>query len=818
MSIFDVFDKTKTIFENSEISQTKFIKAKNKAQLKKLKEAIKIAEEIKNLWKKNPSWREQLVRDFTIKNLLAEVDKQLKTWKMQLQRAEYLASQGKAVMELDKNDPFDCTIITQALDFFTKSNQLCYETEYVVKEQILKDKIDSRNRFQSLYNEGKNQKEKGYYQQGLSYFLQAEKIYKSVTLSAEIRECENFMKLQKEYDKTLIDVKSLAQQGEFIKAQNQLQLMLTKFSRKDGEELKQKLDSIINAKSEYRQGLLAEKIDNLSLAKKQYQLALSHLPSLDSANYRLAIIYIKQNNYSSALSCLEKLTGENVNYLRGFCYLQKNDWEKVIKEWRQIHHPLVNQQKEDLKTLIQRNRLQIIQHIENLVREEKYEEAKNSCENFMQKYGYHANIDANLNRHIQPALQRQLWQSLDLRKIINQLEKEFKQNPTITNLHNISIALYYQAQIDENYLEKWIAVWATGLVNIQQNPILQNIAWLGSNQIDYEKTKQELIKIVENAIDKYKDSNLNKYYQLRDIFRREMLAIELMGNPPNTGVKIQEIFITPAFYQQHKSQLKNITLTKNNLGMLFTDWGLAVSACLKNDVKRGIKIKPNLTPSSDLEKLAYSLINYYEGCYHLQNNSWKKAKTCLQKAQIEIKKNQDWIQEINRLCEKQREKIEDFNEHLQFAQFWYNLLKSSPSASYLAEYKARDISQQIGDEKITLSQAMNKLKEVKKIDYNNALVIDLMSRIEYDLEAEEISNLMKQDRFEEVVRKLKYSSNDELKYRVASMFIEAVIKGINNSYLTYQDKQALRDIASWAYQICPYESDFLPIYHAIGII
>ncbi|MBL1210639.1 peptidase M, neutral zinc metallopeptidase, zinc-binding site [Geminocystis sp. GBBB08] len=815
MGVFDIFDKTKTVFNNSEISQTKFSQAKNKAQLKKLKEAIKIAEEIKKLWKKNPSWREQLVRDFTIKNLLSEVDKQLTSWKMQLQRAESLASQGKALMELDKNDPFDSTIITQALDFFTKSNQLFYETEYVVKEQILKDKIDSRNRFQSLYNEGKNQKEKGYYQQGLSYLLQAEKIYKSVTVTTEIRELENLIQLQIEYDNTLIEAKSLAQQGEFIKAQNKLQLMLAKFSRQDGEELKQKLDTIINAKSEYRQGLLAEKIDNLSLAKKQYQLALSHLPSLDSANYRLAIIYIRENNYSSALSCLEKLTGENVNYLRGFCYLQKNDWEKVIKEWRQIHHPLVNQQKEDLKTLIQRNRLQIIQQIENLVNEEKYQEAKNSCENFIQKYGYNANIEANLNRHIKPALQRQLWQSFDLITIINQLEKEFKHNPTITNLHNISIALYYQAQIDKNYLEKWIAVWATGLVNIQQNPILQNIVWLGSNPIDYEKTKQELIKIVENTIDKYKDNNLNKYYQLRDIFRREMLAIELMGNPPNAGVKIQEIFITPAFYQQHKSQLKNVTLTKNNLGMLFTHWGLAVSACLKNDIERGIKIKPNLTPLSEVEKFAYQLVNYYEGCYHLQNNSWKKAKTCLQKAQTEIKNNQDWIQEINRLCEKQRQKIEDFNEHLQFAQFWYDLLKSSQSASYLAEYKAREISQQVADEKLSFSQAINKLKEVQKIDYNNALVVDLMSRLEYSIEAQEIDRLMKQNRFEDAVRKAKYSSNREIKHLVASICIEIALNGAKAKEL---DWETLQQLGRWAYEICPYEPDFREIYKALRII
>ncbi|WP_017295094.1 hypothetical protein [Geminocystis herdmanii] len=815
MGLFDFIGKTQAVFENKEISQEKFSKAKEYAQLKKLKEAIKLAEEVKSLWKENPSWREQLVRDVVITDLLYNVNSELTTWKMRLQRGESFASQGKEFIALDKNDPFDSTILTQALDSFTKCNELLYETEYVVNEQILKDKIKRRNQFQSLYNEGKNQGKKGFYREGLTYLLEAEKIYKVITVAKKIKEYENLAQLQTQYENNLKQIQNLAREGNFIIAKNKLDLVLAKFSRQDGKELKQKLETVINAKTEYRQGLLAEKIGNFTIAKKQYQLALSHLHSFDLARYRLALIYIKQNDYSSALSCLAKFTGERSNYLRGFCYLQKNDWLNTTREWKQIHHPLVNQQKESLKILIQRNRLQIIQHIENLVSQENYQEAKKCAENLITKYGYDDHINHNLTKHIEPALQRQLWQSNNFVNVINQLEKDFKNTPNITILHNISIALYYQAQIDENYLEKWIAVWATGLVNIKQNQILQNIAWLGSNHIDYEKTKEELIKILENAIDKYKESNLNKYYELRDIFRREMLAMELMGNPPNAGVKIQEIFITPAFYQQHKSQLKNISLTKNNLGMLFTDWGLAVSACLKNDVERGIKIKPNLTPSSDIEKLAYSLINYHEGCYHLQHNSWKKAKITLQNAKSEIKNNQEWSKEINQLCEKQRQKIEEFNEHLQFAQFWYDLLKSGQSSSYLAEYKAREIVQQVADEKLSFGEGIKKLKEVQKIDKNNPLVIDLMSRLEYSIEAQEIDKLMKQNRFEDAVRKAKYSSNQEIKHLVASVCIEIALNGAKAQEL---DWETLQQLARWAYEICPYEADFQEVYVALKII
>ncbi|BAQ61257.1 hypothetical protein GM3708_1663 [Geminocystis sp. NIES-3708] len=815
MGLFDFVDKTLAVFNNEEISERKFSEAKDLAQLKKLKEAIKLGEEIKSLWNENPSWREQLVRDFSVKDLLYNVNTQLNTWKMQLQRAENSASEGKKILALDKNDPFDSQILTQALNLFTKCNAILYETEYAVIEQVLKDKINSRNKFQSLYNDAKNQGKNGFFREGLSYFLQAEKIFKVISLATEIKEYEYLAKLQTQYENNLKQIKNLAQQGDFVLAQSQLQLNLDKFSRQDGEVLNAKLKTVINAKIEYRQGLLAEKIGNFTIAKKQYQLALSHLPTLESASYRLALIDIKQNNYSSALSYLEKLTEEKANYLRGFCYLQKNDWEKVKQEWKQINHPLVNKQKESIKILIQRNRLQIIQHIENLVSKEKYKEAKNCYENLTEKYGYDENIEYNLSKHIQPALEHQLWQSNDFVNIINQLEKQFKKTPNITILHNMAIALYYQVQIDASYTERWIATWATALLNIKENPILQNLPWLGSHQIDYQKIEEELIKIVENTIDKYKDSNLEKYYQFRDIFRREMLAIELIGNPPNSGVKIKELFITPAFYQQYKKELKNIKLTVNQLSTLFTDWGLTVAACLKNDVERGIKIQPNLSPSTDVEKLANSFINYYQGCYYLKHDSWKKAKSCLQISQNYIKNNRELVTQINNLCEKQRQKLENFNEHLEFAQFWYDLLKSPASASYLAEYKAREISDKVANEKISFSQAISQLKKVQKIDKNNPLVLDLLSRLEYSLEAEEIDKLLKQNRFEDAVKKAKYSSNKEIKYIVANMCIEIALEGAKAKELEWE---ALQQLGRWAYEICPHEQSFREIYQLLRII
>lgn len=666
-----------------------------------------------------------------------------------------------------------------------------------------------------MYQKGKNLVNTGFFKEGLPYLLDAQKIYRVADLDREIIECEYQIKLQIQYENDLKIIKSLAQKGDFISAYNQLVFALEKFQRQDGNELKEKLQIVIEAKNDYRQGLMAEKIDNLTLAKKQYLSALSKLPQLKDASYRLALIDIKQDNFTSALSYLENLQEERANYLRGFIYLQKNDYQNAVKEWKSVNNSIVNTSKESLKSLIERNKLLIIKQIEDLVKESQYQEAQNYCQNFLKQYGYDPKIDHNLNKHIQPALQHQLWQSQNLIKIINQLEQEFKQSPNLTTLHNMAIALYYQAQLDENYIERLINCWMTVLLNINKSEVFQNISWLNINEINYEKIREDLIKIVEGAIDKYKNNNLDKYYQLRDVLRRENLALELMGNPPQTGIKIKQIFITPGFYLQHQTQLKSIQLKTDKLSTLFTNYGLAVAACVKNDTERAIKIKPSQKYSSGVEKLAYHLINYHEGCYYIQHHSWRKAKNPLEISQTEIKNNHDWVENINKLCEKQRQKIEDLKEHLEFAQFWYDLLKSNQSASYLAEFKAREISQQVADEKISFSQAINKLKDVQNIDKNNPLVIDLLSRLEYSREAEEIDKLLKQNRFEDAVRKARYSSNQEIKYLVASICVEIALKGAEAREL---DWETLQQLGRWAYQICPHEPNFREVYRALKII
>ena len=230
---------------------------------------------------------------------------------------------------------------------------------------------------------------------------------------------------------------------------------------------------------------------------------------------------------------------------------------------------------------------------------------------------------------------------------------------------------------------------------------------------------------MENAIDAVKDDDINEYLKLRDIYRREMVTLSLIQQN-NSGMRIkQQLFILPGCYQRFRNHLPGISFPGSVWGALYTDWGLAVAACHEGDTARAIKIKPSKTSSFDVDNFAYCFVSYHEGCHYLQNLEWRKAINPLQQAQSNIKAKSDWCKEIDRLCELQVQKLKDFDEHLQFSKFWYELIDSKPSRSYLAEYRGRKVADKISNKEINLEQGLRELQKIKNIEPNNSFILNL---------------------------------------------------------------------------------------------
>lgn len=400
------------------------------------------------------------------------------------------------------------------------------------------------------------------------------------------------------------------------------------------------------------------------------------------------------------------------------------------------------------------------------------------------------------------------------------MEQIWIEQPNLTSLHNWAVAIYYYALVepietrDFGDLENLIIALSTALANLRHDPALQNLPWLGNTPVDYNSVSSDLVRRIEDAIDSHKSKDINEYLKLRDRYRLEMVTLRLMGDPPLKGLRVQGVSITPGCYELHKENLKGIKFPAKPWGTLYTYWGLAVAACIEGDTQRAIQLKPSTKPSGEVELFAQKFVAYNEGYYLLQQQKWREAKFALKQAQVEIKASTTWQQEVDRLCGLQRQAISEFREHLEFAQFWYDLLGSQPARSYSAEYKAEQIRDKLAKEQISFLQASQELAEVERIDQKNPVVLDLIERVECSKELKEIQDLMQGDRFDEAVRRAKYSEHERIHFIVAEVCIDILLKGLETRELPFE---VISQLGRWAYELCPNEPAFQEVYRTFRL-
>ena len=699
---------------------------------------------------------------------------------------------------------------------FKKNIVFCDGKHYYIKAvERCQQKINDYRKFHDTIDLARKQVQQKRFKEALANFTNASSIYRSDKLEHEILQCKENVLGQGNYEKALNRASTIARQGKFPEAIAIVEPELEKFNRDDGCKFLAKLQRVCAAKESYRLGLLAERNGTIQGAIKQYKEALKILPELVECQTRLAILNIKTNNPTGAISCLQGINNTQTNYLRGFAYSQKGNWQEANREWRSINRVSVDIQRSLLKQIIDRDRLNSIREIEQLLEQGQLEIAKSVSLEFIQKLDPDPIVKFNLENHIQPIIEKSTWDDGNWQKTVAKLEQVWLEQQDIKSLHNWAIATYYLAQTNPSKLPDFIIAWTTALANIEQNPTLQNVPWLGSNSIDLQDVSAKLKQVLENAIDNVKDRNINEYLNLRDIYRREMVALSLIQQNNSCGMRIkQQLFILPGCYQHFRARLPEIRFPAKFWGALYTDWGLAVAACHEGDTARAIKIKPSINPALN-DRFAYYFVSYHEGCHYLQNLAWRKAVNPLQQAKYEIQAKSDWRKEIDRLCELQRQKINDFDEHLQFSESWYELLDSQPSRSYFAECKTREVARKLTNETISQQQGLKELREIQNIDRDNPLVLELIKAVETAQESERINSLLQQGKFAEAVREAKRSSNEDVRFRVAEICLEVIAKQLQSGNLSPDAVQALNEIAGWAYDLCPREPAFQPVFRKL---
>ena len=813
-------------------------KAEQLTRDRHLREAAQIVEKTLRAWSSYPNFWERLLRFLFLHNLLNQLNQHLQQLYQEITDAEKLTERAREWLKQDTGSPLETEALSEAIALYQHSLQIVCDRQISQIIPQYQKELGRRQQFQLLAKDAQAQEQQHFFKNALTIYRDAEILYATDEVKQAIARCSSQIHREEAYETQLQQAQQASQEGKLRGAIALLESVLTNFPRQDGIKLLKQLKNIVKGREKFRQGLSAEKLGTFKEAALMYaeaknllseptecQIRLGITPI--ECQIRLGIVAIKTEDWKTAISYLNGLPGEQAAYLRGFAQAKQEDLQSAQREWQSSTHNAIESQKEILKSLAQRQRLLAIQNIEQLVKAENLDKARAASTAFVQKFGANSLVQENLDNHIQPRIETAIWQNPKRRTIADKAKKAWIAQPDLKSLHNWAVAVYYYALAEQqetpdfDSLQDLIIGLSTALANLRQDPALQNIPWLGNQLVDYDSAFSNLLRRLEEAVDAIKDKNITQYLKLRDRYRLEVTALRLMGQPPTRGMKVKDVFVTPGCYEDYKELpsrwVGSLNSSQDIQRSLYTPWGLAVAACMEGDIQRAIQLKPSSKSKSEAELFAQKFVAYHEGCYQLQQQKWKQAITPLQQAQVEIKATTEWRTEVDRLCGLQRQAITEFQEHLEFAQFWYDLLGSPSAKSYLAEYKAEQLREKLANKQISPVSALKELQQIKQIDERNPFVLDLIERVHLQQELEEINGLFKSNRFEDIVNRAKRSRHEQVRYIVAEFFLEIALKNLSKNNLTYQEIEVIKQLGRWAYEICPNEPAFQAIYRSMRI-
>ncbi|AIE73215.1 MULTISPECIES: hypothetical protein [unclassified Synechocystis] len=794
---------------------------------KKIVQATRLAKSTLSIWESSPSGLEKWIRNQFLGNKLELLSTWHQQWQQDINRAKELIRSADQLVEIAKNNPCD----QQSLPNLNKAQSLYQQAEQIVYDETLERSINNLNntiqkheQFQEKLINAEQLASQLYFKKALVIINEAKAIIPTSQLDARISDYNASIEREEKYENNLKKARLLATNNQLEASVELCKNSLLEFRRSDGKNLLQKLTKIIDVQAKVRQAITLEKKNNFEEAKIVYSAVVEDVLSIDQSfnisniQLKLATIYVKTQKYQEAFLCLAQLNCDTSAYLKGFIYASLKEWQQASREWRKIQNPEIKEQLNILKDLIKRDRLISIQDIEVDLKNLEHQSALNKSQLFLQKFGSDSIVERNMAQHIEPWLIAEHWNKKGSKELIDLSEKEWLENPSITTLHNLTIALHEQItqndEADLSLFAKFICLWFTLLANLEHNPKLHDIVWMDTENINFETLQSKLVKLVDDLIEKFKQKDPIGVEGLKDGLRLELMVLNTLQETNLRGMKFNQLTILPGCYYQYSHLFSNLNFPNEQLSALYSDWGFAVAACLDNHILRAIHLKPIYPPQSPAEIYSSNFVNYHEGRYHLQQFDWRRSIKSLNNIKSCIQSNSEWRENIDQLCSAQRRKIDDFSEHLEFAEFWYDLLQSQNSRSYLAEYKAEAIRQQWAKDKISNDSALENFNQLKKIDPHNPVVLELCQKVKDYQDAQKFDKLIKAGNVEGLVNFAKNSSNPKIRFAAAELFIDIAIKGAENRSM---DADGIRQLGKWAYEIAPHEPAFREFYRALRI-
>ncbi len=657
-----------------------------------------------------------------------QVDRELaKKIRVQTEQANNLIQQAKNTIQLDTYNPFDIDLLLKAIDLYQQSYLLANNPSCTQAIENIQVEIDRRHQFQSLFRIATEHFHHKRFSEALTNLLSAQALYSPQQLVQTIAECQEKASDEDNYFQSLEIAKELSYAGKFRDALILVNDAVAKFPSEHGENLQLKLHRAIAAKEQLISGKIEQKLGDFTSAKSHYSAALSLMPDWQEPHLKIAIIEVENGEISQGIDRLATIGNPQTKFLEGLLYTQQQEYQKAREIWSAIDRDSVQEYWQALSNITQEQQRLVQPQIKQLVDRGDLEQARTLSLEFISKFGSDLLIETNLTDCILPSIENKMWETEDWGNIAIFMHETWRNRLDLKSLHNWAISLYYSTQIDDN-LEELIVAWSIAIANINLDPILQDLPWLGTKSPSFINLSNSLWQILEQQIEKIKDLDLPKYLHLRDRYRQESSAMNLALTEPNAKIMVGDLMILPASYQRYYSHIKlgeSIELWKT----LYTSWGTAVAACLAGDIQRSATIQVDLEVNSSLDKFAYHFILYQQGCHDLQQENWRNAIYPLDLAKSTIQTNDDWSEKIDELCTKQRHKISNFDEHVDFSRFWYDLLSTPQSEVYFIEYRALKIHSEWYNSEITDRFALKKIQDLLDAYPHHPVVQEMFAQI-----------------------------------------------------------------------------------------
>lgn len=812
-----IIDQIHHFFSRLAVINQRILDAQSLGKRRQLREAISKAKDVLRDFHEM-SWIVRLIFSIKYPKKVSNLEVEEARWNYNVLEAIEL-SQKAFTLALGSNsdDLYETTTLSRVVYLLEQSTSILHDVDTIFALEQKKAELKKRQSYTIHTEKAKNLVKELYFREALHSATEAQTFITSPEIKEIIEVCHHNIPRQAVYERILKSSKELAAKDQLQPALVQLKHAQGLYPRADGQQdlasYEQRSTSIVL----FKIGLAAELSERWLEASHAYQKVLDLYPSHTTCRIRLAITQINQGKAEEALSTLTPCTGSTALYLRGYAQYAQGKLVAAYQIWQGIPEDLeVERQKNILQEIRERDRLSIIARIEQSVQAEDLETAKVLSQNFTGEYGHHETIQKNLNHHIEPRLTHQYWKTGSLKEIFSYCQSEWKHKKDLPSLHNLAIVAYYQAKQDPGLSIELVPFWSSLMVNLKQDPILDNISWL-STSIDHKQLEESLQELMERLVHPLQEANIQAYLAVHDLIRWDLITLKELEkqsqNPPTVG----HLKLSPSLYSETQyissQKLYSNNFSGNLLDALYSLWGKCLAAFLDGDPSRAISIKPSQKPQYEREHCAVRMIAYHEGTHWLKQDQWRRAKPFLITAKPEILAQSDWTNELEGLFEGSLQQLSDLDGKIEFIQFWYDLLSTSNSKSYLVEHKASEIAKKVDSKHLSLRAALKELNKLKSLDTNNVTLLNIIQAVEIRIELEEINSYINRNDTEGMAMRARRSKHQEVRFIVAEILSKASI----NASLSGGDPVVVQRMVSLAHDLCPHEPAFQSLYAAFGL-